>query len=138
MTKKKKGWITALIIIGVIVIAIAVGGIALVGELKKNLDYLVNLEFEQIDLNQIQDGVYEGEYSLFPVSAKVAVNVSGHKIIKVTIIDHGNGKGEAAEVIVEKVVEEQKLEVDSISGATYSSRVILLAIEDALKKAQRN
>jgi uncharacterized protein with FMN-binding domain len=120
------------------VIAIAVGGIALVGELKKNLDYLVNLEFEQIDLNQIQDGVYEGEYSLFPVSAKVAVNVSGHKIIKVTIIDHGNGKGEAAEVIVEKVVEEQKLEVDSISGATYSSRVILLAIEDALKKAQRN
>ena len=29
MTKKKKGWITALIIIGVIVIAIAVGGLRL-------------------------------------------------------------------------------------------------------------
>jgi uncharacterized protein with FMN-binding domain len=30
----------------------------------------------------------------------------------------------------------QKLDVDTISGATYSSIIILKAIEDALRKAQ--
>lgn len=38
--------------------------------------------------------------------------------------------------ILASVLTEQKLDVDTISGATYSSIVILKAIEDALKKAQ--
>jgi uncharacterized protein with FMN-binding domain len=50
-------------------------------------------------------------------------------------LKHVNGKGTAAESIPETVVEKQTLQVDSVSGATYSSKVILLAIETALKNA---
>jgi uncharacterized protein with FMN-binding domain len=48
-------------------------------------------------------------------------------------LEHRNGQGEAAEVIPQMVVDAQSLQVDAISGATFSSKVILLAIEDALK-----
>ena len=40
--------------------------------------------------------------------------------------------GEKAEVIIDKVMAEQSLEVDVVSGATLSSKCILNAIENAL------
>ncbi|GAI95081.1 unnamed protein product, partial [marine sediment metagenome] len=36
-----------------------------------------------------------------------------------------------------KVVEAQTLQVDAVSGATYSSKVILKAIENALNNANK-
>ncbi len=44
--------------------------------------------------------------------------------------------GQPAEAIIEDVVEDQSLDVDSVSGATYSSRVILKAIEATLIEAR--
>jgi uncharacterized protein with FMN-binding domain len=49
-------------------------------------------------------------------------------------VKHVNGQGKPAEVITEKVIETQSLQVDVVSGATYSSKVILKAIENALAK----
>ena len=42
------------------------------------------------------------------------------------------GRGKAAEVIVDKVVATQKIDVDAVSGATNSSNVIKKAIENAV------
>ncbi|TYB94365.1 MAG: FMN-binding protein, partial [Kosmotoga sp.] len=55
--------------------------------------------------------------------------------VDIELIEHNHGRGEAAEVIPEKVVEAQSLKVDIITSATYSSKVILKAIENALLKA---
>ncbi|NCC85175.1 MAG: FMN-binding protein [Clostridia bacterium] len=48
---------------------------------------------------------------------------------------HVNGMGQAAEALPSQVVEAQTLQVDLVSGASFSSKVILLAIEDALTHA---
>lgn len=40
-----------------------------------------------------------------------------------------NGQGSGADVIPLRVVEAQSLNVDIVSGATYSSKIILLAIK---------
>jgi uncharacterized protein with FMN-binding domain len=53
-------------------------------------------------------------------------------IKKIEIVRHLNGQGKPAEVIPDRVIEMQSLDVDIISGATYSSKVILKAIENAL------
>jgi uncharacterized protein with FMN-binding domain len=45
---------------------------------------------------------------------------------------HQHGLDAPANDIVNAVIEAQTLDVVLISGATYSSKVILLAIEDAL------
>jgi len=38
----------------------------------------------------------------------------------------------AAELITDMVIDSQSLKVDVVSGATYSSKIILKAIENAL------
>jgi len=124
----KRRWKILLGILAVFVLA-AVG---MMMYLQTNLNKLIYEEIVEVDLQDVQDGEYIGEYSSPPVNAKVQVEVKDGKITDIVILDHGHGKGEPAEVIVEDVISQQRIDVDSISGATYSSRVILKAIEDAL------
>jgi uncharacterized protein with FMN-binding domain len=90
----------------------------------------------EVDLSKIEDGVYTGSFGAIPVKAEVQVTVSDHKITDIKILKHDNGQGSAAEVLPDKVVEAQSLKVDLISGATYSSKVILKAIENALNNVK--
>lgn len=121
---------------GIIVIVLVLLFSGMYVYLSRNLDELVELSIQDIDFSELNDGVYVGEYSVMPVSATVEARIVGGQVEEIHILDHGNGKGQAAEVIIEDVVEAQSLQVDSISGATYSSRVILKAIEAALLKAR--
>ncbi len=101
--------------------------------INAKLQTLKAIPVPEVNLNDKVDGTYIGSYSCFPVSAKVKVTVKNHAITGIEILEHNNGKGKAAEVIPQHVIKAQSLKVDIISGATYSSKVILLAIEDALK-----
>ncbi len=85
------------------------------------------------DLTTFADGVYQGVCHNGLVSVSVEVDVRGHAITAVRILEHRNGMGKPAEVIVDTVVSSQSVEVDAVSGATMSSGTILKAIENALK-----
>ncbi|AKL94217.1 hypothetical protein CACET_c07070 [Clostridium aceticum] len=89
------------------------------------------IEIEGIDLTQVSDGVYEGFTNGILVSAKVIVEVEDHKIVAIQL-EHNHGRGKAAEVLIDKVLEMQSTNIDFITGATSSSKVILKAIENAL------
>lgn len=127
-SKRKKILVTVLLVIAVIF----VGGKIVMARLEADLKALESMPIAQIDLVAVADGVYAGSYSVFPVSVEVSVTVKGHAITDIRLVKHSNGQGKAAETIPGKVVEAQSLAVDSVSGATYSSRVILKAIETAL------
>lgn len=128
-----KRWQRILIVVAIVMVVIFAGSYMY---LKNNLENLVSMEVEDIEITQLKDGSYIGEYSVLPVSVTVEVKISNGRIQDINILDHGNGMGQPAEVITERVIDEQSLEVDSISGATYSSRVIIKAIEDGLNKAK--
>ncbi|XMB72197.1 FMN-binding protein [Mycoplasmatota bacterium WC30] len=128
MNKAKK---LSLIIFSLVVILTGIASYFIV-KIQDELEYLKIIHIEDIDLSIIDDGTYLGEYASFPVSVILEVKIINHEIVEVEIIKHDSGKGEPAEVIVETVIDSQSLDVDSIAGATYSSRVILLAIEAAL------
>ena len=49
----------------------------------------------------------------------------------------GAGKGSQAEKIVNEVVNKQSLDVDLVSGATISSKVIIKSVENALSNGKR-
>ena len=95
------------------------------------------IEIENIDLQKVSDGVYIGEHKTGPVYVKVEVTVDDHKITEILILKHKQGKGKKAEKIVVDVVDKQSLQVDTITGATGSSKVILKAVEKALKKGMQ-
>ena len=92
------------------------------------------ISIEEIDLQSIPDGVYTGFSDTTWVKATVEVAVKDHRIVEI-ILDHQHDQGEAADVIPSRVIEAQSLQVDTISGATNSSKVILKAIENALRSA---
>ncbi|UNC92151.1 FMN-binding protein [Candidatus Contubernalis alkaliaceticus] len=117
---------------------IVVLALVLAGAIKKiesNMEALRTLSLEQIDIAGIENGTYTGSFSSFPVAAEVRVTVEGQAISEIELVKHNHGQGEAAEVLTGHVLDAQSLDVDVISQATYSSIVILKAIEDALMGA---
>ena len=84
--------------------------------------------FEEINIPDISDGVYIGEYDVNFIYAKVEVTVKNGEISNINILEHRHERGKTAEDITNKIVEEQKIDVDAISGATNSSTVIKKAV----------
>ena len=87
----------------------------------------------EIDIADVSDGIYIGEYDVNFIYAKVEVTVEDGEIVSINILEHRHERGKAAEKIIEKIIEEQKIDVDAVSGATNSSTVIKKAVENALK-----
>ena len=104
--------------------------------LKSVADYkqaVKETNFEEINISDIPDGVYIGEYDVDFIYAKVEVTVQNGEITNINILEHRHERGKTAEVITDSIVDEQKIDVDAISGATNSSTVIKKAVENALK-----
>jgi len=130
--KRKKLFISLVIL--VILIAVAAVIITIVfGNIERSLGSLKELEIKNVDLSKIPDGSYTGSFKEFPVGAEVRVMVKDHTITDITLMKHENGKGGGAETLPSEVLKRQSIEIDTVSGATYSSVVILKAIENALK-----
>jgi uncharacterized protein with FMN-binding domain len=121
-----------LIIITVIIVMLVVAGIIAFSNIQNSLETLSQTDIAEVDISAVPDGVYTGSYSQFPVSAEVRVTVSDHAITDIELVSHNHGPEHGADSITGEVINAQSLDVDAVSGATYSSKVILLAIEDAL------
>lgn len=93
-----------------------------------------NLEYPEINMSEVKDGIYEGNAQTSLVKVSVEVSVEQNKIEQITITKHENGKGQKAEVIVETMIEKNDYQVDGVSGATMSSDVIRAAVGNALLK----
>lgn len=130
----KKRYIAIIIVLLVLALGFITTKIMLT-RFEGNLKQLTLSEISDVDLAAAEDGIYIGSYSAFPVSAEVRVTIKNHIIIDIELLKHDNGQGQGAEIIPEKVIAAQSLKVDSVSGATYSSKVILKAIQDAILKA---
>ena len=88
----------------------------------------------EISISRVADGSYEGECDAGYIDALVRVTVESGEITDIDLLEHRNERGAAAERIPQDVVEAQSLDVDTVSGATNSSRVIKEAIAKALEK----
>jgi len=91
-------------------------------------------------VNQIyQDGTYEGSGTGYRGTTKVSVTVANDKIISVTTVSSSDDKqyyNRAFSSVTKKIVANQSSSVDAVAGATYSSKGIMSAVENALGKAK--
>ena len=132
ISKKK---IISVIILLLLLIGLICGAVYL----KKVADYrraVGETTFGEIDIADVSDGIYIGEYDVNFIYAKVEVTVEDGEIVSINILEHRHERGKAAEKVIEKIIEEQKIDVDAVSGATNSSTVIKKAVENALKGGQ--
>ncbi|MCC0661293.1 FMN-binding protein [Clostridioides sp. ZZV14-6154] len=125
------------IIYRIIVIVLLIGLVCLGIYLKQVKDYkqtVKNMTFKKVNISYIADGTYVGECNVNIISAKVEVTVKSGKISSINLLEHKNERGKTAEKVIDKVLNKQKVDVDAVSGATNSSKVIKKAIENALIK----
>ena len=77
---------------------------------------------------EVADGVYEGEGIGFGGLTRVSVEVSGQQITAINIL----------KAVIDEIIEAQTLDVDTVSGATFSSRGIINAVKNALTGVKDN
>lgn len=103
--------------------------------LKRVSDYQKKVQeivFHEIDPATVPDGSYVGECDTDFVYAKVQVTIADGKIASIDLLEHRQGQGKAAESIIDQIIAKQSIDVDTVSGATNSSKVIKKAVENAL------
>lgn len=121
--------------VSVVLLLLFLGLICMGAYLKSVADYkraVKETALNDVDISEVPDGVYIGEYDVNFIYAKVEVTVQDGVIADIAILEHKNGRGKSAEVITDRIIEEQKIDVDAVSGATNSSVVIKKAVENAL------
>ena len=117
------------VILGIVLLGTS-GCLSLTASMKKRL---AKIENEDIDMETVEDGIFEGHSELDLVKVDVKVLVENHKLIKVELLRHECGLGHPADVIVDKMVEQNTWDVDAVSGATVSSEIIKNAVNKALR-----
>lgn len=119
-----------ILVLLVIIVGFAIYFAVVFSGMEEKLDAIV---INQINLENIEDGTYTGEAKAGLIKVVAEVKVSNHMITDIRLIEHDNWQGGPAEAILEDVIDNQSLEVDLISGASSSSKVILKAIENSLR-----
>lgn len=89
------------------------------------------------DASAYKDGTYYGSGKGFAGTMKVKVDISGGKIASISIVSTKDGDSyvKSASSLLDTIVEKQSTNVDTVSGATFSSRGIIAAVRSALSQA---
>ena len=98
---------------------------------------------ESIDVasGDYSDGTYEGTASGYASGLKVQVTISNGQISNVQVVSHNETPGfceRAIQTVPSEIVSAQSTNVDTVSGATYTSVGIINAVNSALNSAQNS
>ena len=123
--------------VAVLITLVSIGGLSGCGALTEALaeaEKAKELEITPPELDTVADGTYRGFYEAGLTKAEVETRIRGGRIVTLQLLSHDHGRGGEAEILVDRIVERQTLDLDTVSGATISSKVILKASELAIKK----
>ena len=91
--------------------------------------------------NVYKDGTYTGEAEGYGGTIQVEVTLTGDEITSINVVS-APGEDSAylsqAESVIDSILSAQSTDVDTVSGATFSSTGILNAVDAALGKAENS
>ena len=125
----KKAMIVILSILGVLIV-VGAGGVFYI---TNGLEAGENLAINPVDLTAIEDGTYAGVYQAGRWSNEVAVSVADHQIANIAVVKTVTiDDPELTSTIINNVIKNQSTTVDTVSGATVTSKAYLKSVENAL------
>jgi uncharacterized protein with FMN-binding domain len=102
-------------------------------ELLAEIERVHATEINDVDLTTIEDGVYEGSFGYYGIDYGVKVTVKDHKIESIEVTETEDEEyAKKAEVVLDRIIGEQKITVDATTGATTTSMAFQKAVELAL------
>lgn len=127
----KKGW--KIILAVVLSLAIFLGVVW--WYLGYGLHDTLDVTLEKVDLSTIADGVYTGEYRQGRFYYRVEVTIRDHTVADLVFAQVPRiSTPEFHQEMVKRVKGARSLPVDTVTGATASSKAVLKAVENALKQ----
>ena len=89
------------------------------------------------DPDGYKDGTYYGTGTGFGGTVKVKVVIKKGKISSIDVVSHADGGSYMAKAssLLDKIISKQSTNVDTVSGATYSSAGLIKAVRNALSQA---
>jgi uncharacterized protein with FMN-binding domain len=133
--------------IGWVIVLVVAAGLATAGgvgwsRLSREHREARSLPLDAVDFGKLEDGTYHGAYEggMYKWRAnecQVTVSLGQVSAIQLVGSSDPGGKNTQHEALYDRVVEAQSLQVDTISGATLTSKAYLQAVENALIQAQR-
>jgi uncharacterized protein with FMN-binding domain len=127
------GWLIALIV----VVALGAGGWIGWGYLSKEHKEAKNLPIAAVDFSKVKSGKYQGAYEggMYKWRAnECIVTVTKSKVADIQLVSSPdpNAKKMYTNILYDRIIKAQSLQVDTISGATLTSRAYLKAVEKAV------
>lgn len=132
--------------IGLVIGLTVVAGLGIVGsigwsKLSKEHREARSLPLNTVDFSKLNDGTYHGTYEggMYKWRAnKCQVTVSSGKIADIQLVESQDfgAKNTGYKELYDRVIQAQSLQVDTISGATLTSKAYLQAVENALVQTQ--
>jgi len=131
------GWVIALIVVAALSAAGGFGWSRLLKEHKEAR----SLPLNAVDFSKLSDGTYHGAYEggMYKWRANECdVTVANGQVFDIQLVGSQDPGGENTqhEALYDRVIQAQSLQVDTISGATLTSKAYLKAIENALIQAE--
>jgi uncharacterized protein with FMN-binding domain len=138
--RKGRGCLIALMIVLVI---LAVGGGIGWLFLSKEHKEAASLPLNAVDFSKLIDGNYHGAYAGGMYKWRVNecnVTVTDGKVSAIQLVNSADpgAANTDTKMLYDRVIKTQSLKVDTISGATLTSKAYLQCIENALIPAQHN
>ena len=131
-TRKKKIIIGVVAFLGVVVLVFAYN----FGQMIREIARVMDAPLAEHDLSRVADGAYAGKTTYMGSAFEVEVKVKDHRVTGIDVLkDDDSEYANNAAAVLANVVEKQTLEVDAVSGATTTSKVLLNAVNDALLRA---
>ena len=107
----KKAIKLIIVIVVVILIVILVASVMFSKRAKGMDEYVNKFKISEVDLSEIENGLYTGAAEVGVVSVKVDVDVLDNEINNIKINKHFNGQGEPAEVIINDIIKNQSVKI---------------------------
>lgn len=101
---------------------------------KKQINEAKRLPFTNTSLENVSDGIYEGKTYTSFMHLVLNVTVKDHKLDTINIIENKGSKGQKANKIIEKMIEENKVVIPLIKGDELATLVFISCVDSAIKK----
>jgi uncharacterized protein with FMN-binding domain len=130
-----------LIVLLIILVILAIGGGIGWSFVAKEHREAASLPLNAVDFDKLGDGTYHGVYAGGMYKWRVNacdVTVTNGKVTGIQLVGNTDPNAEKmyTNTLYDRVIKSQSLQVDTISGATLTSKAYLQCVENALIPAQ--
>lgn len=117
-----------------VVVPLVVIMIAFLGLNLLTLQKFRRIEIQDIYVSTLKDGTYSGETTIGGFTYKVEASIREQRIVDLKIIaNRKSAYARFAEGVIPRIIEAQNANVDTITGATTTSKALLKAVENAFQ-----